>query len=158
MCLVGLEAQDHEPVIIEVHGDRWAPIPALLTRDERSTQCHQASTPRYTRVSPCRGTCSSPCCSPPVLEPVNDTTRVDPCPAQLTHQPGGDFSHHSRLIPPPYNPFVDHAAASSPTRNRCNPSCDLPLQVFSRLSFQIRSSLSCRRHSALQHFLMAIAQ
>jgi hypothetical protein len=29
-------------VIIEVHSNRWAPIPALLTRDERSTQRHRA--------------------------------------------------------------------------------------------------------------------
>ncbi len=45
VCLVGLKAQDHKPVIIKVHGDRWAPIPALLTRDEHSTVRHQASTP-----------------------------------------------------------------------------------------------------------------
>jgi hypothetical protein len=40
VCLVGLKAQDHKLVIIEVHGDRWAPIPALLTRDKRSTERH----------------------------------------------------------------------------------------------------------------------
>jgi hypothetical protein len=52
--LVGLEAQDYDPVIIEVHSDRWAPIPALLTRNECSTQRHQASTPWHTRVTPRR--------------------------------------------------------------------------------------------------------
>jgi hypothetical protein len=51
MCLVGLEAHDHKPVIIEVHGDRWASIPALLTRDKDSTEGHQASTPWHTQVS-----------------------------------------------------------------------------------------------------------
>jgi hypothetical protein len=50
--LVVLEAQDYDPVILEVHSDRWAPIPALLTRDERSTQRHRASTPWHTRVPP----------------------------------------------------------------------------------------------------------
>jgi hypothetical protein len=58
--IVSLEAQDYEPVTIEVHGDRWAPIPALLTRDERSTQRHRAATPRHSRVSPPRGPVSSP--------------------------------------------------------------------------------------------------
>jgi hypothetical protein len=33
--LVGLEAQVYNPMIIEVHSDRWAPIPALLTGDGR---------------------------------------------------------------------------------------------------------------------------
>jgi hypothetical protein len=50
--LLGLEAHNYDPVILEVHNNRWAPIPALLTRDERSTQRHRASTPRHTRVLP----------------------------------------------------------------------------------------------------------
>jgi hypothetical protein len=39
-----------------VYGDHWAPIPALLTHDERSTACHRASTPCHTQVSPHQGT------------------------------------------------------------------------------------------------------
>jgi hypothetical protein len=46
--LVSLEAQDYDPVIIKVHGNHWAPIRALLTCDERSTERHCASTPRHT--------------------------------------------------------------------------------------------------------------
>jgi hypothetical protein len=46
--LVGLEAQDYDPVILEIHSGRLSPSPALLTQDERSTQRHRASTPRHT--------------------------------------------------------------------------------------------------------------
>jgi hypothetical protein len=59
-----------------------------------------------------------------------NTTRFDPSQAPPTHQPGGDFPHHSRLVPPPHNPFAAHAAASPPTHNRSNPSRDLPLPGF----------------------------
>ena len=77
--LVGLEAQDHKPVTIKVHSDRWAPIPALLTRDEHSTTHHRAATPQHTRASLC--------CSP------HSASRraTPPCPPLTVDQPGNPF-------------------------------------------------------------------
>jgi hypothetical protein len=104
--LVGLEAQDYNPVILEVHSDRWAPIPALLTRDERSTQRHCASTPRHTRVSPRQLEATR-------LPPPGDLPREP-----VRRSPRRSPSHHLDMAHPPFNPFepapATHALPPAP--------------------------------------------
>jgi hypothetical protein len=126
--LVGLEAHDYYPVIIEVHSDRWAPIPALLTRDERTTQRHCASTPRHTRVLPRRLEATR--LPPPndlPQEPVRRSPQRSPSRhLNMAHPPFNSFEpavpakHSLPPAPPPYSSFVD--LASPPTCPNIDPA------------------------------------
>jgi hypothetical protein len=125
--LVGLEGGDYDPVILEVHSDRWAPIPALLTRDESSTQQHRASTPRHTRVSPRQLEATR---LPPTddlsREPVRHSPRQSPSRhLDMAHPPSYSFepapaTHALPPARPPYTSFVN--LASPMTRPNGDPA------------------------------------
>jgi hypothetical protein len=121
--LVSLDARDYEAVTIEVHGDRWAPIPSLLTRDQLSTQRHRNNTPRQSRAPPVT-TNGDPVITAPapqpdqLLPPATDPNQIavpahhpfDPFDGQTTARtpipPAGNTHPPTMPLPGMNQPFI----------------------------------------------------
>jgi hypothetical protein len=112
--LVSLEAaRDYEPVTIEVRGDRWAPIPSLLTHDQLSTQRHHANTrrqscatqPGESATGPQAAQDTAPPSLPdPIPENLPGTAQPPSGPFDGQHQVRTPHAGHSGLPPPVHLP------------------------------------------------------
>jgi hypothetical protein len=113
-----------QPVTIKVHGDRWAPIPFLLTRDQLSTQRHHANTPRQSCATLPGESATQPQAAqdtapPSVPDPIpenlpgTDQRPFDPFDGQ--NQVRTPHAGHRGLTPPAHLPGLNrlYPAASS---------------------------------------------
>jgi hypothetical protein len=133
-ALVSLEARDYDPVTIEVHGDRWAPIPSLLSRDQLSTLRHREATPKHSRIATptAQGqpqALGNPPPAPPIPQALAAGQATDPTAPRAPNPVTNPFDGQHAADTPPLPPRPPHTAAALPGMN--NPFIPPQVQPFS---------------------------